>query len=57
VEYAGEIGELAVQALERALVDRPPPVRLLGVSVSRLGVERQLALELDGGRADPALSE
>ncbi len=47
VELAGEIGELAVQALVRALADRPPPVRLLGVSVSRLGVERQLELELE----------
>ena len=47
VEQAGEIGELAVQALARALADRPPPVRLLGVSVSRLGVERQLELELE----------
>jgi DNA polymerase IV len=47
VEQAGEIGQLAVQALARALADRPPPVRLLGVSVSRLGVERQLELELE----------
>jgi DNA polymerase-4 len=47
VELAGEIGQLAVQALQRALADRPPPVRLLGVSVSRLGVERQLELELE----------
>jgi DNA polymerase-4 len=47
VELAGEIGTLALQALERALADRPPPVRLLGVSVSRLGVERQLVLELE----------
>ena len=48
VELAGEIGELAVQALVRALADRPPPVRLLGVSVSRLGVERQLELRARG---------
>ena len=47
VERAEEIGDLAVQALARALADRPPPVRLLGISVSRLGVERQLELELE----------
>ncbi len=47
VEQAAEIGALAVQALGRALADRPPPVRLLGVSVSRLGVERQLELALE----------
>jgi DNA polymerase-4 len=53
VEDAGEIGMLAVHALERALTDRPPPVRLLGVSVSRLGVELQLALELDEEPSGP----
>jgi DNA polymerase IV len=47
VDQAAEIGALAVQALGRALADRPPPVRLLGVSVSRLGVERQLELALE----------
>ena len=32
------------QALDRALADRPPPVRLLGVSVSRLVPGAQLRL-------------
>jgi hypothetical protein len=37
-------------ALQRALRDRPPPIRLLGVSVSRLVEGEQLHLSLD----DPA---
>ena len=39
------IGELASVLLERALADRPGPVRLVGVSVSNLGSTRQLPLE------------
>jgi len=39
-----EIIRLAQQALERALADRPPPVRLLGVSVTRLVPGAQLRL-------------
>lgn len=35
------LAESAHDALERALGDRPPPVRLLGVSVSNLEPERQ----------------
>ncbi len=42
-----EIARLAEVALERALRDRPPPVRLLGVSVSRLVDIEQLQLPLD----------
>jgi DNA polymerase-4 len=41
---AEEIGRLALLALERALADRPPPVRLLGVTVSKLSVVEQLRL-------------
>jgi hypothetical protein len=39
-----EIIRLAGRALERALTDRPPPVRLLGVSVTRLVPGAQLRL-------------
>lgn len=39
-----EIIRLAQRALARALVDRPPPVRLLGVSVTRLVPGAQLRL-------------
>lgn len=42
-----ELERLALVALERALADRPPPVRLLGVGVSRLSEEEQLRLPLD----------
>jgi DNA polymerase-4 len=45
-----EITRLAELALQRALRDRPPPIRLLGVSVSRLVEGEQLHLSLD----DPA---
>ena len=39
-----EIMRLALVALQRALADRPPPVRLLGVSVTRLVPGAQLRL-------------
>ena len=42
-----EIARLAELALQRALRDRPPPVRLLGVAVSRLVEGEQLRLGLD----------
>ena len=42
-----EIARLAELALQRALRDRPPPIRLLGVSVSRLVQGEQLHLPLD----------
>lgn len=42
-----EIARLAEVALTRALRDRPPPVRLLGVAVSRLVEGEQLRLGLD----------
>ncbi len=41
-----EISRLAEVALQRALRDRPPPVRLLGVSVSRLVEGEQLILQV-----------
>jgi hypothetical protein len=40
-----KIGELACLLLDRALVDRPSPLRLVGVSVSNLEPYEQLALE------------
>ena len=40
----GEVVRLAHLALSRALADRPPPVRLLGVSVTRLVPGAQLQL-------------
>jgi hypothetical protein len=39
-----EIARLAQVALARALADRPPPVRLLGVSVTRLSPVSQLVM-------------
>lgn len=41
----GEITRLALVALARALADRSPPVRLLGVSVTRLMPAPQLRLQ------------
>jgi DNA polymerase-4 len=41
---ADEIGRLALIALTRALRDRPPPVRLLGVGVAKLVHSEQLRL-------------
>lgn len=43
-----EITRLAQVALARALADRPPPVRLLGVSVTRLAAAPQLRLSSPG---------
>jgi DNA polymerase IV len=39
------IGELACELLDRALADRPGPLRLVGVSVSNLEASLQLALD------------
>ncbi len=41
---AARIGELACELLDRALADRPGPLRLVGVGVSNLESHRQLAL-------------
>jgi DNA polymerase IV len=41
---AGHIGELACALLDRALADRPGPLRLVGVGVSGLEEHRQLSL-------------
>jgi DNA polymerase-4 len=41
---AGRIGELACAALDRALRDRPGPLRLVGVGVSGLTEHAQLSL-------------
>ena len=46
---ADEVARLAELALQRALRDRPPPIRLLGVSLARLVEGEQLHLPLDGG--------
>ncbi len=52
---AATLRRLAEQALARALADRAPPVRLLGVGVSRLVVGEQLRLPLeDVGGALPS---
>jgi len=48
---ADEIARLAQVALSRALVDRPPPVRLLGVSVTRLSPVSQMIMH--PGEATP----
>jgi DNA polymerase IV len=45
-EDAARIGELACALLDRALADRPGPVRLVGVGVSGLEPHLQLALPL-----------
>ena len=45
---AGRIGELACALLDRALRDRPGPLRLVGVGVSGLAEHAQLELSLAG---------
>jgi len=47
---AARIGELACALLDRALRDRPGPLRLVGVGVSGLAEDAQLELSLTGGR-------
>ena len=42
-----ELARLAVAALERALAHRSPPLRLLGVGVTRLVDDEQLRLPVD----------
>jgi DNA polymerase-4 len=44
IDDAEKIGDLACQLLDRALRDRPGPLRLVGVGVSNLEAHRQLAL-------------
>jgi DNA polymerase IV len=44
IDDAEQIGELACSLLDRALVDRPGALRLVGVGVSGLASHRQLAL-------------
>jgi len=44
IDDAGRIGELACALLDRALADRPGPLRLVGVGVSGLEEHVQLAL-------------
>ncbi len=44
IDDAEQIGELACGLLDRALTDRPGPLRLVGVGVSGLASHRQLAL-------------
>jgi DNA polymerase IV len=45
---ATRIGELACALLDRALVDRPGPLRLVGVGVSGLAAHAQLELAIGG---------
>jgi DNA polymerase-4 len=47
---AARIGELACALLDRALRDRPGPLRLVGVGVSGLAEHAQLELSLAGAR-------
>jgi DNA polymerase-4 len=47
---AARIGELACSLLDRALRDRPGPLRLVGVGVSGLAEHAQLELSLTGAR-------
>jgi len=44
IDDVEQIGELACALLDRALVDRPGALRLVGVGVSGLASHRQLAL-------------
>ncbi|HEX3454026.1 MAG TPA: DNA polymerase IV [Gaiellaceae bacterium] len=44
IDDAETIGDLACQLLDRALRDRPGPLRLVGVGVSNLEAHRQLAI-------------
>jgi DNA polymerase-4 len=44
VDDGGTIGDVACRLLDRALRDRPGPLRLVGVGVSNLEPYRQLAL-------------
>lgn len=54
---AAEIAAVACGLLDRALEDRPGALRLVGVGVSNLAVERQLALvPADAGDAAPDAS-
>ncbi len=43
-DQAAQIARVACELLDRALSDRPGALRLVGVGVSNLGAERQLAL-------------
>jgi DNA polymerase-4 len=45
-DEAGRIGELACALLDRALRDRPGPLRLVGVGVSGLAADAQLELSM-----------
>jgi DNA polymerase-4 len=44
IDDAEQIGDLACSLLDRALTDRPGPLRLVGVGVSGLASHRQLQL-------------
>src|SRR5262249_4584316 len=48
------IGEIACALLDRALADRPGPLRLVGVGLSNLEPFRQLALGAGVGPTEPA---
>jgi DNA polymerase IV len=46
VESAGQLTRIAFELLEKALADRPAPVRLLGVGTGKLARDPELQLEL-----------
>ena len=49
IDDGRRIGELACALLDRALLDRPGPLRLVGVGVSGLADHAQLPLPLADG--------
>jgi DNA polymerase-4 len=52
IDDAAAIGDLACRLLDRALRDRPGPIRLVGVGVSGLDHHKQLRLPVDDGSGE-----
>jgi hypothetical protein len=46
VESEAELARIALELLDRALADRPAPVRLLGVGAGKLARDVELQLQL-----------